>query len=131
MGSDHYYIQTKPHVKKSFSIISKMQRQVINQARKSHKLFGTAKSSERRAHQSIKEVESLRQRPVKDFATWYETCGISGETKVFLQKIGCGNTEVLNLGKDYPERLTEQFKSLDVNNLREYTVWNFDFKPGS
>merc|ERR1711923_386155 len=106
----------------SFSIISKMQRQVINQARKSHKLFGTAKMSERRAHQSIKEVENLRQRPVKDFATWYETCGISGETKVFLQKIGCGNTEVLNLGKDYPERLPEQFKSLDVNNLREYLL---------
>merc|ERR1712170_294126 len=104
------------------NIISKMQRQVINQARKSHKLFGTAKMSERRAHQSIKEVESLRQRPVKDFATWYETCGISGETKVFLQKISCGNTEVLNLGKDYPERLPEQFKSLDVSNLREYLL---------
>merc|ERR1712035_8029 len=120
---DHYYIQTKPHVKNIHSVqFQKMQRQVINQARKSHKLFGTAKMSERRAHQSIKEVESLRQRPVKDFATWYETCGTSGETKVFLQKISCGNTEVLNLGKDYPERLPEQFKSLDVNNLREYLL---------
>merc|ERR1711912_135901 len=88
-----------------------------NQVRSSHKLFRTAKMSERRAHQSIMEVESLRQRPVKDFATWYETCGISGETKVFLQKIGCGNTEVLSLKKDYPENLPEEFKSLDVNNL--------------
>merc|ERR1711893_45937 len=122
MGRSLLHTDKITRKKNSFSIISNMQRQVINQARKSHKLFGTAKMSERRAHQSIKEVESLRQRPVKDFATWYETCGISGETKVFLQKIGCGNTEVLNLGKDYPERLPEQFKSLDVNNLREYLL---------
>merc|ERR1711972_1140333 len=122
MGRSQLHTDKTTRKKHSFSINQKMQRQVINQARKSHKLFGTAKMSERRAHQSIKEVESLRQRPVKDIATWYEPCGISGETKVFLQKIGCGNTEVLNLGKDYPERLPEQFKSLDVNNLREYLL---------
>merc|ERR1711874_512917 len=100
----------------------KMQRQVINQVRSSHKLFRTAKMSERRSHQSIKEAENLRLRPVKDFATWYETCGISGETKVFLQKISCGNTEMVNLGKDYPEMLPEEFKNMDVNNLREYLL---------
>merc|ERR1711976_1094847 len=122
MGRSLLHTDKTTRKKFSFSIISKMQRQVINQARKSHKLFGTARMSERRAHQSIKEIEGLRQRPVKDFATWYETCGISGETKIFLQKIGCGNTEVLNLGKDYPESLPEQFKSLDVNNLREYLL---------
>merc|ERR1712117_331953 len=122
MGSDQYHTKTKPHVNLQKKIQRNMQRQVINQVRSSHKLFRTAKMSERRAHQSIKEVESLRQRPVKDFATWYEICGISGETKVFLQKIGCGNTEVLSLGKDYPERLPEEFKSLDVNNLREYLL---------
>merc|ERR1712186_160882 len=120
MGLDQYHTQKKPHtyLKRSY----KMQRQVVNQFRSSHKLFRTAKMSERRAHQSIKEVESLRQRPVKDFATWYETCGISGDTKVFLQKIGCGNTEVVSLGKDYPENLPKEFKSLDANNLREYLL---------
>merc|ERR1712014_206227 len=94
----------------------------IKHVRSTHKLFRTAKMSERRSHQSIKEAECLRQRPVKDFATWYETCGVSGDTKVFLQKISCGNTEVVNLGKDYPESLPEEFKTLDVNNLREYLL---------
>merc|ERR1712117_609616 len=116
MGSDQYHTQKKPH------IFKKMQRQVVNQVRSGHKLFRTAKMSERRAHPSIKEVESLRQRPVKDFATWYKTCGISGDTKVFLQKIGCGNTEVVSLAKDYPEKLPEEFKNLDVSNLREYLL---------
>merc|ERR1712244_91324 len=117
---DNIHAKNKTHI--NFKKYQNMQRQVINQVRSSHKLFRTAKMSERRAHQSIMEVESLRQRPVKDFATWYETCGISGETKVFFQKIGCGNTEVLSLGKDYPENLPEEFKSLDVNNLREYLL---------
>merc|ERR1712027_17989 len=118
MGRLNLHSKRITHTKKK----TKMQRQVINQVRSTHKLFRTAKMSERRSHQSIKEAECLRQRPVKDFATWYETCGISGETKVFLQKISCGNTEVVNLGKDYPENLPEEFKSLDVNNLREYLL---------
>ena len=96
-----------------------MQRQLANQVRASHKLFRTAKMSERRSHQSIKEVECLRQRPVKDFATWYEK-GLDGETKVFLQKIKCGNTEQISLPESYPEMLPEQFMKMDVKTLREY-----------
>jgi len=75
--------------------------------------------SERRSHQSIKEIECLRQRPVKDFATWYEK-GVAGETKVFLQKIGCTDTSEISFPAQYPNRLPEEFVNMDVKSLRDY-----------
>ena len=96
-----------------------MQHQLANQVRSSHKLFRTAKMSERRSHQSIKEVECLRQRPVRDFATWYEK-GNDGNTKVFLQKIDCGSTFEINLCSRYPAKLPKEFKLNNSENLREY-----------
>merc|ERR1712110_58118 len=98
-----------------------MQKQLTNQVRSSHKLFRTAKMSERRSHQSIKEAECLKQRPVKDFATWYEK-GIDGKTKVFLQKIACGSTSEISLCEQYPNRLPEEFRLMDVKTLREYLL---------
>merc|ERR1712127_1026668 len=100
-------------------IFQKMQRQITNQVQSSMKLFRTAQMSERRSHQSIKEIECLRQRPVKDFATWYSK-GDAGETKVFLQKIGCTSTSEISFSAQYPSSLPEEFKSMDVTSLREY-----------
>merc|ERR1712166_80440 len=98
----------------------KMQRQIANQVQSSMKLFRTAQMSERRSHQSIREIECLRQRPVKDFATWYSKGDAAGETKVFLQKIGCTNTSEISFSAQYPSSLPEEFKNMDVTSLREY-----------
>lgn len=96
-----------------------MQRQIATQVQSSMKLFRTAQMSERRSHQSIKEIECLRQRPVKDFATWYSK-GDAGETRVFLQKIGCTDTSEIRFSAQYPKRLPEEFTNMDVTSLRQY-----------
>merc|ERR1712071_689391 len=120
MGIRSKNTPNKPiHTIISTKFIKKMQRQIANQVQSSMKLFRTAQMSERRSHQSIREIECLRQHPVKDFATWYSK-GDAGETRVFLQKIGCTNTSEISFSAQYPSSLPEEFKNMDVTSLREY-----------
>merc|ERR1712168_1663812 len=85
------------------------------------KLFRSARMTERRAHQGIKEAECLRSRPVPGIATWYEKVGNQGETKVFLQKIGCGDFTEIHLSEQYPNILPKEFELLNAKNLRDYS----------
>merc|ERR1712141_489589 len=97
------------------SYTKKMQKQLAKST--TQKLFRSARMSEQRSHQGIKEAECLRQRPVQGIATWYEKVGNQGETKVFLQKIGCGSLSEIRLCEQYPQILPKEFKMMNAKSF--------------